>query len=337
MSQTITSKDLDDTKNRIFFIMGTSRSGSTLLQSMLSSHSELIVPPETHFFHSYQHLRDEYNRTTEKSSFRDGLVDFWYDHKTRIRDLDLQKEDVLQLANNLNLTAPLDLFILQLTMYRIQRDKPILGEKTPRHMLHIPEILAAFPDAKIISLFRDPRAKAYSEIKTKFGSPSVFVSAKRWRKYVQVHQRFEKELSDEQYMMLRYTDLISDVEGVLQKICAFLGVSFQEQMLNYYNRDEKGFADGENSWKKQTLKPIQKNKNKEWKSALTDWQIVLIEKHTGKYLKYMNYQKWSEASFSFPKKMYWQAIDFSRSVLATLSGSRGEGYSDPNKFTLNRN
>jgi hypothetical protein len=224
--------------------------------------------------------------------------------------------------------------MLQLTMYRVQRDKMIAGEKTPRHMLHIPEILSACPDAKIISLFRDPRAKAYSEIKAQFGSPSVLVSTNRWRSYVQVHELLKQELDENQYLMLQYSDFISDVEGVLQKVCDFLDVSFDEEMLNYYQRDETGFADGEKSWKKQTLKPIQKNKNEEWKSELTDWQIALVENSAGDYLEKMNYQKWEIKPLPSPKRLFWQTVDYGRSVRAALTGSRKEGYIDPNKFKL---
>ncbi|MDR9367170.1 MAG: sulfotransferase [Balneolaceae bacterium] len=332
MTPTITLEDLHNTKNRIFFVLGTSRSGSTLLQSMLSSHSELIVPPETHFFNSYQHLQKEFKSTNRRTDFRERVIDFWYDQKTRIRDLNLQKEEVLKLAENLNLANPLELFTLQLTMYRVERDKLIIGEKTPRHMLHVSDILDAYPGAKIISLFRDPRAKAYSEIKAQFGSPSVLVSTKRWKKYVRVHEQLQQELDKKQYLMIRYSDLIADAEGVLQKICDFLGVSFEKQMLNYYDRDETGFADGETSWKKRTLKPIQKNRNEDWKSALTNWQIALIENTAGDYLKKMNFKTSNVKSLPFPIKLLWKAVDYSRSARAAITRSRQEGYIDPHTF-----
>lgn len=299
---------------------------------MLSSHSELIVPPETHFFHSYQHLKKEFESTKRRTDFRERIIDFWYDQKTRIRDLNLQKREVLKLAENLNLSNPLELFTLQLTMYRLQRDKLIVGEKTPRHMLHVPDILDAYPSAKIISLFRDPRAKAYSEIKAQFGSPSVLVSTRRWKKYVRVHEQLQQELDKKQYLMLRYSDLIADVEGVLQKICDFLDVSFEKQMLNYYDREETGFADSETSWKKRTLKPIQKNRNEDWKSSLTNWQISLIENTAGDYLKMMNFKTSNERSLPFPIKLLWKAVDYSRSARAAITGSRQEGYIDPRTF-----
>lgn len=301
---------------------------------MLSSHSELVIPPETHFFYSCQYLKKEFQKAQKKNLFRDKLIDFWYDQKTRIRDMDLSKEEVLKNAKRLDITNPVDLFTLQLTLYRNSRGKEIVGEKTPRHMLKISQIVKSYPKARIISLFRDPRAKAYSEIKAQFGSPSVQISTKRWRKYVKAHELFEEKLPAHQYMMIRYTDLISDVEGTLKKISTFLGIHFEEQMLNYHERDEMGFAEGEKSWKKQTLKPIQKNKNEEWKSGLSDWQITLIEDTAGEYLGKMNYQKWNGQNLHQPKKMIYQSIDFTRSVWSTLSGSRKEGYQNPNHFKL---
>lgn len=329
----ITLNDLEETENRMFFIAGTSRSGSTLLQSMLNSHSEMVIPPETHFFHSFAHLENEFRKAAPKGPFPKKIIDFWYDQKTRIRDLGLDKSEVLTLAKKLGVESPLDLFTAQLTLYRKQRDKRIIGEKTPRHILQEEEILNAYPKAKIITMFRDPRAASYSEIKADFGSPSVAVTTRRWRKYVEMHERLQRELPSNQYMMLRYSDLIADVPGVLQSICDFLGVKFEETMLEYYKRDEIGFAEGEKSWKEGTLKPIQKNKNEEWKSALKDWQIALIEDTAGKYLQKLGYRE-NGKSLSIVKKLFFQCVDLGRSAWATVTGSRKEGYKDPHTFKI---
>ncbi len=298
---------------------------------MLSSHREIVIPPETHFFHSAADLEQKYSNCENREGFKNRLFDFWYDQKTRLRDLGLDKKEALSQAKELKLTAPTDLFNLQLTMYRKERDKDIVGEKTPRHILQVPAILKAYPNAKIISMFRDPRATAWSEIKAHFGSPSVYVTTRRWREYVEMHQQLQNELPKNQYMMLRYQDLIEDSEEMLKRICGFLGVDFQPQMLEYYKREERGFAEGEKDWKKGTLKPIQKNKNEEWKSALKPWQIALVERTAGSELEEMGYRK-SEYSLSFSKNLFYQCLDFSRSIRATLTGARKEGYADPDKF-----
>jgi hypothetical protein len=129
-------------------------------------------------------------------------------------------------------------------------------------------------------------------------------------------------------MTLRYQNLVDDTEGVLMQVCDFLGVNFEDQMLKYYKRDEVGFAEGEKSWKEGTLKPIQKDKNEEWKSKLTKWQISLVEDTVGEYLQKMGYKKSGE-SLSFPKKLFYQCVDFSRSIWATLTNARHEGYKNP--------
>ncbi|MDZ7714725.1 MAG: sulfotransferase [Balneolaceae bacterium] len=330
MNHQIAYKDLQNTEENLFFIAGTSRSGSTLLQSMLNSHSEVVIPPETHFFHSFKNLKKQYN-VEFKNEFRGSLLDFWYDQKTRIRDLGLAKEQVKNASEELDISSPIDLFLLQMTMYRKERGKSIIGEKTPRHILQITEILEEFPKAKVIAMFRDPRAAANSEIKAHFGSPSVIVTTKRWRKYIAMHQQLQNKLASNQYMMLRYCDLIEDPESVLKKVSNFLGIEFQQDMLNYYERDEKGFAEGEKEWKEETLEPLKKNKNEEWKDSLENWQVALVEQQAGKYLEEMGYKP-SGNSLSTFQKIIFSAVDFGKSVWATITNARDEGYNSPAKF-----
>lgn len=329
MNINLTAQDLQDTKDRIFFIVGTSRSGSTLLQSMLSSHNEMVIPPETHFFHFIDTLNEHY-ASTSPELFRQQILEFWYSGKTRMKDLGIDKDAVRKMAAKLELHTPEELFNLHLTMYRKERGKKIVGEKTPRHILKVQKILTAYPNAKIISMFRDPRATAWSEIKAHFGSPSVLVTTKRWRTYVETHEQLSSELSSKQYMMIRYQDLIDDPETKLRKVCEFLEVDFEDQMLEYYKRDEKGFAEGEKSWKKGTLKPIQKDKNQEWKAKLKDWQISLVEHTASSQLEKMHYKKTGE-SLPLAKKLFYQCVDFGRSIWATMTNARHEGYKDPRK------
>ncbi|MDR9417412.1 sulfotransferase family protein [Gracilimonas sp.] len=327
MSISVTQQDINETESNLFFITGVSRSGSTLLQSMLNMHSELVIPPETHFFHYYDRLKAGFSEADNKRIYSTKLLNHWYSNKTRIRDLELDYDEIGALSDKFKAFDPLTLYSLHLTAYRKKRVKPIIGEKTPRHILHIPKILEAYPDAKFITLFRDPRAAANSEIKAQFGSPSVIVTTKRWKKYVEMHQWLAKELSSGQYMMLRYNDFINAVEETLKKTCEFLGVNFEGEMLNYYQREETGFAEGEESWKKGTLKPIQTDKNEEWKLQLTSWQKALIDNKAGSSLTLMGYKK-TEQQLSFAHKLYYQSVDLSRSFWADVTNARDEGYTD---------
>jgi len=321
----ISEKDLKQTSDNIFFIVGTSRSGSTLLQSMLNSHSKVTIPPETHFFHSCKGVRKKYNRATCEKRFRKELIEFWCREKTRIGDLELCENRLKEKADKIGLHTPIDLYNLHFTLYRKMRDKDIIGEKTPKHILHTEDILKAFPKAKIISLFRDPRAVAHSEKCVQFGSPSVFVISKRWRKYVKKHHQLNRDLPKEQYTTLRYCDLIKNPKAELQKICSFLGVEFQMNMLCYHKREEKGFAEQENSWKDETLEPLKKNKNREWSGALSDYEVAIIEATAGKYLYSLEYRN-KTSLYSRLKSSPFFFLDYGKSVQATILGTRNEEY-----------
>lgn len=298
---------------------------------MLNSHSKITIPPETHYFHSRNKLVKKLQG--KGPAERKKLIDFWYSHKTRIRDLCLKADDVAEYCSGLGLTSPDEIFNLQLTMYRMERDKEIVGEKTPKHIRHVEDILEVFPKAKIISLFRDPRATALSELKAYFGSPSVTVTTRRWREYVEKHFELEQKLSSDTYKMIRYCDLIQHPLKTLQQITDHIGVEFEENMLEYHNRDceEKGFAPGEHSWKQETLEPLKKNKNRHWKDQLTDWQIALVEDVAGEWLLKMGYSPQAKKMNTLVKSIF-KAVDFSKSVAATLTNARDEGYRDASDF-----
>jgi LPS sulfotransferase NodH len=330
-------KDIQQTNENIFFIVGTSRSGSTLLQSMLNTHSKITIPPETHFFHSLSALL-QWNKRLEPAEFRSRLIDFWYRHKTRLRDLGLDQQQIRKQAEQLELSEPIDLFSLQLTAYRMQRGKEVVGEKTPRHIRHIDQILSYFPQAKIISLFRDPRATANSEINAQFGSPSVMITTQRWREYVELHHQYQQRLPEDIYMMTRYRDLIDDPAGTLEHIINHLGYEFEEEMLQYYRRDqeEQGFAPGEMDWKNETLEPLKTNKNESWKTELSDWQVAIVEETAGSWLPYMGYDAQMD-KMNVWKRILYSGLDWSRSAVATILGSRNEGYQEPGRFSLKNN
>jgi hypothetical protein len=86
----------------------------------------MIIPPETHFFHSNDVLNQKF-KSDSSESFRDRLIRFWYSDKTRIKDLGLDEETVSEQAKELDLKTPEELFTLQLTMYRKERGKKMIG------------------------------------------------------------------------------------------------------------------------------------------------------------------------------------------------------------------
>jgi len=320
--------DLRQTRSNIFFIVGTSRSGSTLLQSMLNMHSNITIPPETHFFHSFENITNQFSNG-ENAYQADEIINYWYDNKTRIRDLNLSRNEIKKHALQLNLSSPFELYNLHLTLYRLQRNKAIVGEKTPKHIRHVDTILQLYPKAKIIALFRDPRATANSEINAQFGSPSVMVSTRRWREYVKIHNQLYENLPETKYLMLQYRDIVEEPTKELKKVMSFLGWKFEPKMLDYYKRssNEQGFAPDELDWKNETLEPLKTDKNEKWKTQLKSWQVYLIERIASHWLHDMGYTPYAKKMNLFLAFAY-TFLDYWRSFWATVTGARDEGYID---------
>jgi hypothetical protein len=317
--------DLQQTADQIFFLVGTSRSGSTLLQSMLNMHSRITIPPETHFFH-YFDWSEELQKDRDIDEIQ-SMVTQWYASKTRMRDLELPLDWVRAKVDELEITSLIDLFCLHLTGYREERDKQVAGEKTPRHIRHVETILEQFPKARIVALFRDPRATANSEINAQFGSPSVGVTTRRWREYVRLHDQYKQSLDANTYMMIQYRDLINEPERTLRRVVQHLGFEYEDAMLQYHQRSEseQGFAPGEMDWKNETLEPLKSNKNEKWKQQLQPWQVSLIEHTAGDWLEKMMYEPVS-TPLSTVETVWYQWLDWTRAAKATISGSRDEGY-----------
>jgi hypothetical protein len=101
-------------------------------------------------------------------------------------------------------------------------------EKTPRHVLHLGEILAAFPNARIILMMRDGRDVACS-IRDRVGDFETGIN--RWLDHNAAADPYRDR---PEVRVLKYEDLVADPERELREICAFLGEPFDPAMLSHH-------------------------------------------------------------------------------------------------------
>ena len=107
--------------------------------------------------------------------------------------------------------------------------KPRWAEKTPRHLLSLPAIRAAWPDAQIVRVVRDPRDVALSASRVPFADHSVVVEPLPLRATGPDLARIL--CRGRQSYVLRFEDLLADPQAVLERLCAFLGESFDPLMV----------------------------------------------------------------------------------------------------------
>lgn len=146
------------------FVCGPSRSGTALVRSILNLHPRVFLAGETHYFDDLRPRLGDEARTPVADVRRRMVEDYLlalshrpYGHhgdpeKGRVRRADLHAlADELGSSGDAHLEA----------YCRIEaraNGRDIWGEKTPRHVYRIPELLEAFPGARVICLVRDARA-----------------------------------------------------------------------------------------------------------------------------------------------------------------------------------
>ena len=112
-----------------FFIIGTGRCGTTLLQRMLMGHPRISIPPETHFFSRFDPVR-----VVGLDPVSDGLVEGYVERCAShpwFAELGLRRES-LQAALDAGTRSARDLFLWYANA--LLPDAPArLGEKTPHH------------------------------------------------------------------------------------------------------------------------------------------------------------------------------------------------------------
>ncbi len=271
---------LQTIRDGLFFIVGPHRSGTTLLQAMLSSHSGLTIPPETGYFDQVWPRRSALGSLTDHANL-EQVGRYVNGPDCAVSDLDLDWSQVTRAL------APSpqgydDLFVACLALYAQSRGKRRVGEKSPRHIFAVPELSQIYPQAKFLCLIRDPRSVVRSERETSWGSKSVTRITRRWCRVVDAVGKLERVLPADRFRVVRYEDLIADPETLLRSICDFLGESFEPDMLQFHQRSEaeRGFRADE-VWKQNTLHAVDTGRVEQWRLELTPGQIKLVERLAG--------------------------------------------------------
>ena len=194
------------------FLVGSERSGTTLLRLMLDCHPKIAFNQESEFL--VCRIADD-GSLPPMAAYRAWLAgdrvfrlsDFSID--TRLEYVDLVRDFLRQ---------------------KLLRDrKALIGATIHRGMTKIPRI---WPDARYVYICRDGRDVAGSVVGMGW-SGNVYVAADWWltaeREWVELRRSIRKE----QWIEVRFEDLVRTPRAELARIGAFLGVDYSEAMFDY--------------------------------------------------------------------------------------------------------
>lgn len=274
------------------FLIGSPRSGTTLLHQMFDHHPAFALPFESKYIvifnnnlHEFGDLHDVKNRESLIISIERFMRNAWLE-----RDHDEWIPGLMAAAPQLAEEAAPSYAGVMEAIYRFfskQRGRERWGDKMATFRRCMPTVLELFPDARIIHIIRDGRDVASSLLPLSFGPNSAYVAAKKWRNFIEHGLDFAARYPTQVYTV-RYEDLVEDPEKYLREICDFVDEPFREEMLQFHKTGTARVPRKEIHG--QLMKPVNKERTARWKKDLSKDQVRVFEAVAGPLLDRLNYE-----------------------------------------------
>ena len=202
-----TKIDALETRKKPIFIVGMPRSGTTLTEQILASHSRVFGAGEL---------------STLGNTMKPVLADV-AQHST------VDNKLINTISHN-----------YQEGLNELSVPEEIIVDKMPLNFRWVGFILAAFPDAKIINLNRDPMATGWSIFKYNFSSSGNRYAhdlqdiGEFYKLYVDLMEFWREKFPGKIYD-LNYEALTEDQEGETRKLLEYCGLDWEAGCLDFHN------------------------------------------------------------------------------------------------------
>ncbi|PID56916.1 hypothetical protein CSB45_09675 [candidate division KSB3 bacterium] len=285
------------------FIVGSPRSGTTLLQSILSSQNGLYSIPETHFFSNvYKSINLDRKRRIDVSCLEECFKKI--QQKMDIMFSSHEKDMIILQAEEKKLSPRI---LFEIIVKKCIHQNIAIGEKafrlvekTPNHVYCLDRILSYYPEAQFVNIIRHPIAVVNSR-KRHFPynrDTTVEKLAALWIKSIKSIEDFEKNHQDKIYT-LRYEDLMKNPEDELSKLGAFLCIDIKFSLWKSYQKRENNFILLWETWKECVKSNEFVNTNSSYLREMSLLEILKVQRLVKNKIKAYEYE------LSFP---FWQQI-----------------------------
>ena len=255
---------------------------------MLNSHSALVVPHPPHILRYFTPLVSAYGDLEVEGNFRRLARDVSRLIRVHICPWEIRPdvEKVVRTAQPRNLFG---IFVDFYEQYREAAGKQRWGCKSTFMIDHVDTILERFPKARLIYLVRDARDVAASSKRSVFNPYHPYFTAQLWQEQQDRGSELLERLSPETIRLLRYEDLIQDVEGTVRNLCEFLGEAFEPGMLQYFETSEAQRCSRLSRCWIHTASPIRRDNSGRFRSELSPRETWIVESLTARGLQRYGY------------------------------------------------
>lgn len=268
-----------------FFIIGSGRSGNTLMRRILNNHSELFIPPETYVlgsviklytllpFVSWRFIVNAvYNKFSKHPEFKTFNMVGLEGLKKKAFLCEKKDQSLAFLVNG---------------FYEEYRDQQQIsstrwGDKTPLNTISLEEINCVFPMSKYIHMRRSPY-----DVIASYLNAGIYKNVEdaflRWLNSEITVESFRLK-HPAKIITIEYDELVTKSEVVVDKVCEFLGIAFSIELLSIPQSGNKHLGDVEaHIHHRNVLDPINVSSIGKGLLQLTqvekDWIKVMLKKN----------------------------------------------------------
>jgi hypothetical protein len=287
-------------EQKIFFIVGNSRSGTTLMMRILGKHSQIRSINELHFFNSWWNPdRDEIFSQSKARKMLTKMFTVQHDGFFSKVDFNKYQDQINEILENAKNLSSINLYSDFLYYETKKAGKTIACEKTPQYVFYLEEILTHFPNAHIINMIRDPRAvllsqkrkwkrkflggdfMTYKEILRLFINYHPLTISRLWNSSIIAGQKFAKHPN---VLNFHFENLLESSQTNIKNLCDFLNIDFETEMLQVPQSGSSSRQDEKDKT------GIRKTRARSWEKELSKTEIYLCEKVSGKLMKKNQYE-----------------------------------------------
>jgi hypothetical protein len=176
-------------------------------------------------------------------------------------------------------------------VYARREGKPLYADKTPGYVTQISDMAAMFPEARFVHLIRDGRDVALSYLERPWGPSSIGESAMYWRSRVSRGRAAGDAIGPDRYLEARYESLVSEPEAEVRRICNFLSLRFEPEMLQYHESAKTLVTQSHQpeAFKALLLPPT--SGLRDWSTEMSERDVALFEFIAGDLLEGLGYRR----------------------------------------------
>lgn len=273
------------------FMIGTQRSGSNLLRLMINQLKQIVSPHPPHILERIYPLLEYYGDLDTDSNFRlliDDVCKLVELNPVAWDGATLNRNDVFSRCRERNLIA------VHGAVYDIYAEFMTAETwccKSLANIKYADDIEDYFIEPKYIYLYRDGRDVALSFQRAVVGEKHIFNIAREWAATQNLAFRLQEWIGPRRFFSISYEQLTADPEGTAKSLCAFLGMDYTGEMLDFHRTEHaKNTASASQLWSN-VVRPVMKNNTKKYRSEMDISSIEIFESVAGEALDRLGYER----------------------------------------------